>query len=115
MKEHVTGGRGKKPRDEVEERGLAGAVRTNYGMELRAGEVEAQIVDRKQAAKALGQPLRAQDWLAHGSVRSLTARAGAPPRSTMRAIHSFHNPTTPLGANITTRMATVPTIREWCS
>src|SRR5262245_11259841 len=100
---------------QVEERGLAGAVRADDRVQPPAGEAEAQVVDRGQSAEALGQSLGAQDRLAHGSVRSLVSTAAAGSRSVSRNSHSRHNPTMPLGAKITTRMATMPTIRAWCS
>ena len=107
VEEHAAAVGGQQARDQIEERGLAGAVRTDDRVQLRPGEAEAQVVDRGQAAEALGQPFAcagsARSWL--GPQLGLR-RAGAPRRSAMRASHSFHNPTTPLGAKITTRMAT---------
>ena len=96
--------------DQVEERGLAGAVRADDGVQASAGEVKAQAVDRGQSAEALGQLLGAQDRLAHGSVRSLVSTAGSASRSVKCASQSRQSPTMPLGAKITTRMATTPTI-----
>ena len=44
-------------RDQVEERGLAGAVRPHDAEQLAGLEREADVVDREDAAEALGQPL----------------------------------------------------------
>src|SRR5262249_6641843 len=111
----AAGARRQQPGNEVEERGLAGAVRADDGVQARARKGKAEIVHGGQAAEALGQPLGAEDRLAHGSVRSSGAPDCRSRRSVRRAIHSFHSPTTPRGANITTRIATAPTISEWCS
>ena len=117
VKEHATVASGRsKPRNQVEKRGLAGAVWTDDGMQLRPGEAEAQIVDRGQAAKSLGQILAfagsARSWL--GPQLSCDARQRRRARS-MRREPSCHKPTKPFGARITTKIAITPTINAWCS
>src|SRR4029077_4011754 len=49
--------RPQRARDEVEERGLAGPVRSHHAEELAGLEREAHVADREDAAEALGQPL----------------------------------------------------------
>ncbi len=100
--------------DEIEQGGLAGAVRADDGVQPSARERVAQVVDRDEAAEALGETLDAQDRLAHGSTCTLVLM-GIPDsprgsRSVTAASQSRHSPTSPLGAKITTRMATRPTI-----
>ena len=43
--------------DEIEERGLAGAVRADQGVDVAGRHLELQIVERVEAAETLGQPL----------------------------------------------------------
>ena len=43
--------------DQIEERGLAGAVRSDQGMDVAGRHLELQIVERVEAAETLGQPL----------------------------------------------------------
>ena len=52
--DHAFGGR-HRARDEIEERGLAGAVGPDDGVDLIGAEFDAHIVDRRQTAEALGE------------------------------------------------------------
>ena len=42
--------------DQVEERGLAGAVRTDQGVNVAGRDLDRKIVEREKATEALGQP-----------------------------------------------------------
>src|SRR5207244_11349136 len=86
-------------RDDVEECRLAGAVGADDGVHPAGLEGEIDAVDRDQAAEALGQPLGAQDRLAHEVTRFMSPR---------------QRPTNPFGAKITIRIAITPTISRWC-
>src|SRR5262249_46804780 len=108
---------GEQAGDQIEQGRLAGAVRADDGMQPSARERIAQVVDRGEAAETLGQPLNAQDRLAHdllghdllvGSTCSRPSVRGR--RSVNAANKSRHSPTTPVGAKITTRIATSPTM-----
>src|SRR5205823_11376078 len=55
-------------RDEIEERGLAGAVRAHDPEQLALLEHEADLVDRADAAKALRQPLHLEQRHAAATV-----------------------------------------------
>ena len=60
--------------DDVEARGLAGAVRADHGEELALADLEADVVDRTHAAEGLGQ--RADLEHAHGrTLRHSAAQA----------------------------------------
>src|SRR6516162_7460298 len=97
--------------DKIEQGRLAGAVWADDGMEPPACERVAQVVDRGEAAEALGQALDAQDRFAHGLLVGSTCSGpfARDARSMRAAIQSRHSPTKPLGAKITTRIATSPT------
>src|SRR5262249_14713252 len=100
--------------DQIEKGGLARAVRADDGVQPPACQRVAEIVDRREPAEAFGQPFDAEERLAHGSAHRLLF-TGRPDlsrgsRSTIDASHSRHSPTRPLGAKITTRIATSPTI-----
>src|SRR3712207_4350780 len=58
--EHLPGRRGEERGDELEQRALAGAIRPDYRDDLTLLDVEADIVDRDQTAKALGEILDPQ-------------------------------------------------------
>ena len=54
--------------DQIEERGLAGAVRSDQGVDVAGRHLDLEIVERVEAAEALGQPL---DRKAGGGGRAL--------------------------------------------
>src|SRR5258707_2135751 len=112
MKKYAPAVGGKQARNEVEKRGLARTVRADDRMQPAAGKAQAEVVDCGQPAKSFGQILSSQSGLGHGSVRRLVLIEASLPRSPQRASRSFHKPTNPFGARMTTRMAMTPTIKE---
>src|ERR1700730_8123328 len=110
--EHAAAVRDQQARYQIEERGLAGAVRPDDCVRPAAGKLEGQLIDGGQPAEPLAELFGAQNGIAHGSVRNAVSIDAGALRSASRASQSCHNPITPLGANITTRIATAPTINE---
>src|SRR3974390_872323 len=62
-----------------DQRGLTGAVRTNHGMQLAAGDLEREIVARHDALEAFGQIIYLQQRLVHA--RTLASKPSMPPRA----------------------------------
>ena len=61
---------------EIEERGLAGAVRPDQRVDVAAPHIHAQVVQRVEAAEALGQAFdREADSLRHDAPSRATASA----------------------------------------
>ena len=101
---------------QIEQRRLAGAVRPDDGIELAACEIDRDVVDRNEAAEALGHagqeralfrsPASALlgDRLCLGASRRLGPTAEIASWS-----RSFQAPAMPRGANMTTRMVMAPT------
>src|SRR5271169_4513372 len=112
LKEHATAVGGKQARNEVKKGGLARAVWADDGMQAAARKAQVEVVDRGQAAKSLGQILGSQSRFGHGSVRRFVLIEASSARSLQRASRSFHKPTNPFGARMTTRIAMTPTINE---
>src|SRR6266480_4130096 len=100
--EHAARVRGEKSAHQIEQRRFSGAVRADDRVQPARCQRQTDVVDSDQAAEALGEALDLQNGLAHG-------------RWTNRSTISRHRPTMPLGAKMTTRIATTPTIRPWCS
>ena len=108
--EHAAAVRRQQARNQIEERGLARAVRPDDGVQPAAGKIETQPVDGGEPAEALGelQPCA-------GPVRSRLGpqfrlgRRRSDAVGEARSASSCHRPTIPLGAKITTRIATTPT------
>src|SRR5439155_3879606 len=58
-------GDGQRARDQVEERGLAGAVRSDQAVDRAAFDLEVDRVDREQAAKAAAERYRFEKGFRH--------------------------------------------------
>jgi hypothetical protein len=69
VEQYPARGRGDGAADQVEERGLAGAVRPDDGVDRAACELDADVVDGRQAAEALGERIDFK----HGSLLSRQA------------------------------------------
>jgi hypothetical protein len=80
----ASGVRGEQAGDQIEERGLAGAVGTDDGVELTGGELEIDAVDGAQATERLAQAGGAQDGFRQGSPSLTRAAAGVLTRAGAR-------------------------------
>ena len=81
VEEHAAAVGRQQARDQIEERGLAGAVRPDDGVQRARRRDRSSGVDGGEAAEALAEFFGAQDRLGHGSVRSFASR----PRAQHRA------------------------------
>ena len=66
-------GRRQERGDQLEQRALAGAVRADHREDLAVRDLEADVVDRDQAAEALGQMLDAEQAHRSAPIRSRTS------------------------------------------
>ena len=96
--EHAARGRRQQPRDQVEERGLPGAVRPDDRAQLSGLDREADAVDGLQGAEGAPEPAR------------LEHRSRHPRTPSRRAV-----PTSPPGRKITIRTNTTPVKIIQCS
>jgi len=64
--EHAAVVGGEKPADQVEQGRFTGAVRADDRVQPPRRQRQADVVHGDQAAEALGEPLHAQNGLAHG-------------------------------------------------
>src|SRR5262249_50998912 len=95
---------GEQAGDLVDQRGLAGAVRADHGVQFARADLEMDAVGAGEAAEALVQVVEAQHRLAHGAG---LGRNRAPIRS--------HAPISPPRANSTTSTRNGPKIIFQCS
>src|SRR6185369_9700201 len=101
--------------DQVKQRCLAGAIGADDRMQLTARQCQAQVVDRGETAESARQIASFEHRCCHCSTRNV-CETGFGPRSCSRCSSAArHSPTRPFGARMTTRIATRPTIKEWCS
>src|SRR6185295_16372907 len=96
--EHAASGRRQQPRDQVEERGLASAVRPDDRPQLAGLDREADAVDGLQGAEGAPEPTRLEHRRRH------------PRTPSRRAV-----PTRPPGRKITIRTNTTPVKIIQCS
>jgi hypothetical protein len=67
--QHLPGRRWENSGDEIEQRGLAGAVRADDGLAVARHDLERDVAHGVQAAEALGQALELEDRLAAAGLR----------------------------------------------
>ena len=92
------GGRPEQPGDQVEQRGLAGAVGADDGEELTRREVEVDVVDNGYLADAPGEPV---EWSSTGSASALHRRPrAARPASGVSALTSSGRRAVPLAGQL---------------
>ena len=81
-----------KPGDDIDARGLAGAVRSDEAENFAGGDLEAENIERAEAAEALHQPVDGEERRRQGTSMP----------------HRCNNETSPLGRNITSPMISAP-------
>src|SRR5262249_15199044 len=82
--------------NQIDQRGLAGAVRPDQRIALAGRQIERDIARNDERAEALVQAARRQRRDAHARLRPQRTRRAAPSRM-------------PIGRNITTARSSVPT------
>ena len=80
LEQDLAGIGGENAGDEIEERRLAGAVRPDQRVDVAGRHLELEIVERVEAAEALGQPFDRKTRLRHGAPSSAET-AGAASRA----------------------------------
>src|SRR5206468_9239666 len=116
--DHAPGRRLHAPRDDVEQRGLARAVRTDHDAQLFSVHEEVEAAQRLEAVVVDGDVLAVDDpaGLGHGAVRdgasALSTAARRPTRRITRLPRRPTAPRTPSGKNSTTPMKSAPRKRS---
>src|SRR5262249_41501014 len=110
---HRTGLVAQRAADAIDQRALAGAVRSDQANAFACGYRERDVLQRDEAAEALAQPVDLEE-LAHGTGSGASVSTFRRPTKSSGLCWTYRctSPTIPFGAMMTKATRTQPTIRR---